>query len=105
MLKSAITIQLWIGTAIAYKQSWANIGKTLTIDMGSNNTIKTHAKQTGMKFIQVSLQYSRAATANLMNAVAEDETDNLHPRTTHYPRQSNWNFNNTQNLHIRRRSL
>ena len=75
MLKSAISIQLWIGTALAYRQSWTNIGKRLTIDMETNNTIKTHAKQTGIKFIQVNLQHSRAATANLMKAVAEDETD------------------------------
>jgi hypothetical protein len=72
---SAITTPLWIGTAPAYRQSWTNIGNTPTIDMGTKSTFNTHAKQTGIKFIQVNLQHSRAATANLMKAVAEDETD------------------------------
>jgi hypothetical protein len=83
MLKSAISIQLWIGTALAYRQSWTNIGKRLTIDMETNNTIKTHAKQTGIKFIRVNLQHSRAATANLMKAVAEDETDVIFVQEPH----------------------
>ena len=44
--------------------------------MGTNTTTKTiHEKQTGIKCIQVNLQHSRAATANLMKAVAEDESD------------------------------
>ena len=43
--------------------------------MGTNNTIKTHTKQTGIKFIQVNLQHYMAAIANLMKAVAEDETE------------------------------
>jgi vacuolar-type H+-ATPase subunit F/Vma7 len=44
--------------------------------MGTNtNTKTTEAKLTGIKCIQVNLQHSRAATANLMKAVAEDETD------------------------------
>jgi len=34
MLKSVTTTPLWIGTVLAYRQSWTNIGKTLTIDMG-----------------------------------------------------------------------
>jgi len=70
-----LTTPLWIGTALAYRQSWTNIGKTLIIDMGTIKTINTHAKQTGLKFIQVNLQHSRAATANLMKLVAEYETD------------------------------
>jgi len=32
-------------------------------------------KKTGLNFIEVNLQHSRAATANLMKLVAEDETD------------------------------
>jgi len=51
--------------------------------METNNTIKTHAKQTGIKFIQVNLQHSRAATANLMKAVAEDETDVIFVQEPH----------------------
>ena len=44
--------------------------------MGTNTTTKTtDAQQAGIKCIQVNLQHSRAATANLMKAVAEDETD------------------------------
>jgi hypothetical protein len=43
--------------------------------MGTNSTFNTHTKLTGITFIQVNLQHSRAATANLMKAVAEDETD------------------------------
>ena len=44
--------------------------------MGTNTTTKTtHAQQTGIKCTQVNLQHSRVATANLMKAVAEDETD------------------------------
>jgi hypothetical protein len=44
--------------------------------IGTNTTTKTSdAKQTGIKCIQVNLQHSRAATANLTKAVAEDETD------------------------------
>jgi hypothetical protein len=75
MLTLAITTPLSIGIAPAYRQYWTNIGKTLTTDMGTNSTFKTHAKQTGIKFIQVNLLHSRAATANLMKAVAENETD------------------------------
>jgi hypothetical protein len=44
--------------------------------MGTNTTTKTtDAKQTNIKCIQVNLQHSRAATANLTKAVSEDETD------------------------------
>jgi len=44
--------------------------------MGTNTTTTTtDAQQTGIKCTQVNLQHSRAATANLMKAVAEDETD------------------------------
>jgi ribosomal protein L18 len=58
------------------KLSWTNTDKILTKEMGTNTTTKTSdAKQTGIKCIQVNLQHCRAATANLMTAVAEDETD------------------------------
>jgi len=74
-LKSVLTTPLWIGTALTYRQAWKNTGKTLNIDRGTNKTINTHAKQSGLRFIQVNLQHSRAATDNLMKLVAEDETD------------------------------
>jgi len=70
-----LTTPLWIETALAYRQSWTNTGKTLIIEMGTNITINTHTKQIVLKFTQVNLQHSRAATANLMKLVAEDETD------------------------------
>jgi hypothetical protein len=42
---------------------------------GTNTSTKTSdTKQTGIKCIQVNLQHSRAANANLIKAVAEEET-------------------------------
>ena len=44
--------------------------------MGTKNTINTiDAKQTGIKCMQINLQHSKAATANLMKIVTEDEID------------------------------
>jgi hypothetical protein len=51
--------------------------------MGTYSTFKTHAKQTGIKFIHVNLQHSRTATANLMKAVAEDGMDIIFVQEPH----------------------
>ena len=78
-----MTTPLWVGTALAYRQSRTSIGKTLIIGMGTNNTNNTHAKQIGLKFIQVNLQHSRPATANLMKLVPEEETDIIFIKEPH----------------------
>jgi len=44
--------------------------------MGNKNTINTRdAKQTGIKCMQINLQHSKAATANLIKIATEDEID------------------------------
>jgi hypothetical protein len=65
------------------RQSWKSTGKTRIIEMAvtcSTNTLYCNGKykmQTQIKCLQINLQHSRVATANLMKIIEEDSTDIL----------------------------
>jgi exonuclease III len=72
--------------------------------MGNNNTQKTtDCKPQQIKCIQVKLKHSKAATANLMKIVEEDQIDIICIQEP-YTFQSKvfWNTENIQNLKYKR---
>ena len=55
---------------------WKNTNKIQTTEMViKNSNISTDTTQTNIKCLQINLQHSRAATANLIKIVTEDEID------------------------------